>query len=526
MKRNSVWMLAVCVSLVWCAAVCTGCAENGDEDNMVIEDGVLVKWRDAKGNVTIPSGVTKIGYYAFLNCYELTGVTIPDGVTEIDSRAFEGCLSLESIEIPASVTEVGVNAFSYNQSRLNISRVEYKGTAADWCHITWGGAYANPLADSSAILYISGKAVTKDELLEAATEIKSYAFYGCRDLKNAAISKDVTTIGDYAFFNCTGLKDVEVPDGVTSIGNSAFSKCTNLEHVKIPTSVTEIGIYAFSSCTKLADAEILGGAVGESAFSGCSSLATVTIGSGVTQFEKDVFRNCPVKDVYVLDIAAYCGITFVDRETSNPGGKFHNGKDDDEGIDTLEIPDSVTEIKDYAFYKNSGFSRVIMGKNIKRIGKYPFKVSHIKYTGSLSDWCGTTFDSGWSVWKSSAFVLEIDGVTGNELLIPGEVKTVNDHAFYGIKQINGYDIKTITIEEGVESIGTWAFDFTQSVTAVTLPKSVTRIGSSAFYATSFTFSGTKAEWNLIIKPSNSSISSSYKWTVTCTDGTITGGSSY
>ena len=520
MKRNSVWMLAVCASLVWCAAVCTGCAENDDEDNMVIENGVPVSWRNAKGDVTIPSGVTKIGAYAFINCYELTNVKIPDGVTEIGQCAFDGCLSLESIEIPASVTKVGVSAFSYDNSMINISRVEYKGTAADWCHITWGGVYANPLSDSRAVLYISGKAVTSDELLEAATEIKSYAFYGCRDLKNAAISKNVTTIGDYAFFNCTGLEDVEIPDSVTSIGKYAFSKCTGLKHVKIPASVTEIGIDAFSSCTKLADAEILGGAVGESAFADCSSLATVTIGSGVTQFEKDVFRNCSVKDMYVLDIAAYCGITFVDKETSNPGGKFHNGKDDAKGIDTLEIPDSVTEIKDYAFYKNSGLSRIIMGKNIKRIGKYPFKVSHIKYTGSLSDWCGTTFDSGWSEWGNRAFVLEIDGVTSNELSIPGETKTINDYAFYGIKQINGYDIKTITIGEGVESIGAEAF-YSQSVNSVTIPKSVTRIGYSAFNASSLTFNGTKAEWNLIIKPSYG------HWpSVTCTDGTISSSYTY
>ena len=84
--------------------------------------------------------------------------------------------------------------------------------------------------------------------------------------------------------------------------------------------------------------------------------------------------------------------------------------------------------------------------------------------------------------------------------------------------------KMMPIGEGVESIGANAFDFTQivpSVNSVTIPKSVTRIGYSAFNASSLTFNGTKVEWNLIIKPSYG------RWpSVTCVDGTISSSYTY
>ena len=60
---------------------------------------------------TIPDGVTRIGYKAFLDCTSLTSITIPDSVTEIGKEAFEGCTSLQSITILNNVTTIGERAF-------------------------------------------------------------------------------------------------------------------------------------------------------------------------------------------------------------------------------------------------------------------------------------------------------------------------------------------------------------------------------------------------------------------------------
>ena len=62
-------------------------------------------------SVTIPSSVISIGYNAFVGCINLTSVTIPSSVISIEFGAFQGCTSLTSVTIPSSVTSIGVAAF-------------------------------------------------------------------------------------------------------------------------------------------------------------------------------------------------------------------------------------------------------------------------------------------------------------------------------------------------------------------------------------------------------------------------------
>ena len=58
-------------------------------------------------SLTLPSGVTSIGYRAFEGCSGLTSLTIPSGVTEIGGCTFYGCSGLTSLTIPSSVTSIG-----------------------------------------------------------------------------------------------------------------------------------------------------------------------------------------------------------------------------------------------------------------------------------------------------------------------------------------------------------------------------------------------------------------------------------
>ena len=53
----------------------------------------------------------KLGDYAFRGCSGLTSLTLPSGVTEIGWGAFDGCKGLTSLTIPSSVTSIGKYAF-------------------------------------------------------------------------------------------------------------------------------------------------------------------------------------------------------------------------------------------------------------------------------------------------------------------------------------------------------------------------------------------------------------------------------
>ena len=69
-----------------------------------IENGVLVKYTGAGGDVVIPDGVVSIGEEAFYSSVSLTSITIPDGVTSIGNGAFSaGSRSKDTVgfEIPA-----------------------------------------------------------------------------------------------------------------------------------------------------------------------------------------------------------------------------------------------------------------------------------------------------------------------------------------------------------------------------------------------------------------------------------------
>ncbi|MBC6720835.1 leucine-rich repeat domain-containing protein [Treponema sp. Marseille-Q4130] len=122
-----------------------------------------------RGHIILPSGITKIGYNAFLNCNDLTGqLTVPDGVTKIDAGAFSGCKKLETLILPSTLTYIGGFAF-YQCENL------------------------------------------KEKLVfpENLTFIGEKAFMGCTKITSITIrSGNVATIKDYAFSLKSSISDI------------------------------------------------------------------------------------------------------------------------------------------------------------------------------------------------------------------------------------------------------------------------------------------------------------------------------
>ncbi len=174
-------------------------------------------------SVTIPNSVTEIGTWAFNDCLSLTSVTIPNSVVKIGYSAFNNCRSLTSITIPDSVTEIGNWAFNGCSSLTSVHITD----VAEWCGITFGDHYANPLYYAHN-LYLNGELVT-----------------------DLVIPDSVTSIGDFAFSNCSSLTSITIPNSVTEIGYQAFYCCTSLTSITIPDSVTEIGGTIFYGCSSL-----------------------------------------------------------------------------------------------------------------------------------------------------------------------------------------------------------------------------------------------------------------------------------
>ena len=155
--------------------------------------------------------------------YPAEKLTLPSGTTAIGAYAFYGCQSLREITFGRELSEIGEGAFG----GVALTDVIYRGTLNDWCGITFANGEANPLHSASSLMIDGTKLTAIGEELTLES-IAAYAFYGYRGLEGLALPDSLTRIGASAFENCVSLTEVSIPVGVRLIEAKAFSGCSAL----------------------------------------------------------------------------------------------------------------------------------------------------------------------------------------------------------------------------------------------------------------------------------------------------------
>lgn len=511
-------------------------------------------------SVAIPNSVTRIYWNAFYGCNNLETANIPNSVTYIGDYAFKGCSSLKSVVIPESLTYIGKEAFSqcglssvtwnanysemdwrmgygysiFENSKDNISsftfgeNVEYlpSSLCQGMSKLTtieipnsvlyvgekafYGCSNLNHVSIGESVIYIERGAfglcnhlqsvewnaknytvemlhgytpfvddfyhfdlreqITSFVFGEYVEYIPNYLCDGMKELVSISIPNSVTRIGEASFANCSGLTKVTVGSSVTSIGDGAFKGCSGLTSITIPNSVTSIGYAAFASCSSLTSVEIPYGVteIQSATFENCNNLQSISIPATVSVIHGPwTFDGCNnLSEIHIHDIASWCGIDFDPSIFSLlPAYDLYL---DNQLVSNLIIPNEITSIKDYAFYRCRSLKSVLMSDNINYIGKAAFNACNNLTSVNLSN----------SITHLKEYVFnyctKLENVT-----IPKSVVSIGDYAFYNCSKLS-----TISIPDSVTEIGEKAFSHfwnnQSSLISVIIGQDVNKIGQYAF----------------------------------------------
>ena len=205
--------------------------------------------------VNMSNSVTSIGMYSFYGCTNLTSVNFPNSLTTIGEGAFGNCISIKSIIIPNSVINIDGGAFNGCSSLTSVSIpnsvIKIGGAAFGYCTGLKSVTLPNSLNSIERSTFSSCTSLTSIIIPNSVVKIDESAFYYCSALSSINMPNSLTEIGLQTFYKCASLKSINIPNSVTKIGGAAFYDCKNLESVNIPSSLTTIEDHTFYNCGRL-----------------------------------------------------------------------------------------------------------------------------------------------------------------------------------------------------------------------------------------------------------------------------------
>ena len=191
-----------------------------------------------QGRLELPNGVTGIPANAFYNCTKLTSAVIPESVKEIGASAFAST-GLTSVKLNEGLKTIKNNAFA----NTKLTEVEIPASVT---------SYYVPLSDSLSTNIFAGVPLKKITVggESGITKIPQYMFQvsGTSDtgIEEIVLREGVKEIGNEAFyFYYPNLKKVTLPSSLTTIGSEAFRGATGLEKLISGPNLSSIGSNAF-----------------------------------------------------------------------------------------------------------------------------------------------------------------------------------------------------------------------------------------------------------------------------------------
>ena len=210
-----------------------------------VKDGTIVIADDAFSGVgyssklkkmTLPTGLYRIGQYAFSKLFSLTEINIPDTVRSIGYGAFSGT----GYDADTNYINGGLYIGNWLVAVNNVAMTSFtvqEGTVG--------------VADGkdTSLFPTRAQKITVLELPSSLRYIGSRSFARLR-ITELRLPSELQTLGNGAFASCSALNTVNLGDcsGLDSIGEKAFSEAA-ISEITIPESVVSVGELVFNNNT-------------------------------------------------------------------------------------------------------------------------------------------------------------------------------------------------------------------------------------------------------------------------------------
>ena len=424
---------------------CDNNAVAADGNIYYIDDqGVRYALKDGKATV-IGQSYALQGNIVIASSIDFNGETY--AVTEISSYAFYNCTNLAAVIIPDSIETIGTYAFD-GRKPLALYYSKFKSEPDGWSE-NW-------------IQY-----------RDTATKIYGYDEYILFDGLVYGIKYGYATVVEQSSDNMKG--EVVIPSQVSS--DSGTYDVTNIDFGKY-----HIGGYTEHSVTRITIPDTVT-YIAPDTFNGCSELISIEVDGG-----NEYFKSID-GDLYSKN-----GEMFIRR----PMGRQES---------TVVIPDSVTSIGEYALYGCDGLTSItipFVGEKADGTGEtyfgYIFGASYYDYNERyVPESLKEVIITGGTRIGYSAF----SGCNGlTSIMIPDSVTSIGSIAFSGCSSLqfneyggakylgnaaNPYLVLYDVTDTGITSfeimaqtkiIYNGAFSGCSGLTSITIPDSVTSIGSA------------------------------------------------
>ena len=450
--------------------------------------------------------------WVFQNCSGLKYVVIPATVDSIADLAFDGCIGLEYL-VSKPTTPPGVVTTSSHTFK-NVSRTipiyvanttaanKYK-VARGWSEFyaanenafaTYMGGSGEEykcgddlywqlnLADGTLSFTGSGDMYNYDNSSNKAPWRAYDYFLGSLSLNNSSM----TSIGNYAFYSCTGLLgSLNISSSITSIGERAFDYCEGFTSLTM--SPASIGIWAFGYCKGLKSVTINDGltVLPKDLFDGCYALETVKLPSTLEKIRDDAFYNCStivamhipasVDSIGTRSFSGCRGLQYIKSDNPTPPLAVSASFTNVPKTIPICVP-SAEAIEDYKvaagwkdyFTDLSVFGQVIIGTCNESINwRIDFSDGTLTVYGSGDMPNYTSNTMPWFEYNQDV----------RQIVVEEGITTIGKFAFYGMPEV-----VSISLPEGLTTVSASAFSSNtgRDITELTLPSTLTSIGEYAF----------------------------------------------